>query len=136
MEVDVLLMKILGDWSDTLEATKIMKDQVNAIIVVGGDGTNRVIAKASENVPIKPISTGTNNVFPYMIEATIASEAVVAIATCIVKSEEGTYKTKRVEIFEDGELKDMVLIDAAATRHFFVGSRAIWKPEYLKRKSS
>jgi len=132
MEVEILSMRILGDWRDTLEATKIMKDQVNAIIVIGGDGTNRVVAKASDNVPIMPISTGTNNVFPYMIEATIAAEAVAAIATGIVKSEEGTYKAKRVEIFEDGELKDIALIDAAATMHSFVGSRAVWKPEYLK----
>ncbi|ALM76454.1 ATP-NAD kinase family protein [Thermococcus barophilus] len=132
VEVEFLPIKVFGTWRDTYEATKLMEDKVSAIIVIGGDGTNRVVAKASGDIPIMPISTGTNNVFPYMIEATIAAEAVAAIATGIVKPEEGTYKAKRVEIFEDGELKDIALIDAVATLHSFVGSRAVWKPEYLR----
>ncbi|AHF79458.1 ATP-NAD kinase family protein [Thermococcus paralvinellae] len=132
LEVEFLPIKVFGTWRDTYEATKLMKDKVSVIIVIGGDGTNRVVAKVCGDTPIMPISTGTNNVFPYMIEATIAAEAVVAIATGIVKPEEGTYKAKRVEIFEEGELKDIALIDAAATTHSFVGSRAVWKPEYLK----
>jgi len=132
MEVEMLPMKVLGDWRDTLKATKIMKDRVSVIIVIGGDGTNRVVAKASGDIPTMPISTGTNNVFPYMIEATIAGATVSAIATGMVKPEEGTYKTKRIELYEDGKLKDIALIDAVATLHSFKGSKAVWKPEYLR----
>lgn len=132
IEVEVIPMRVFGNWEDTFEATKLMKDKVSVIIVIGGDGTNRIVAKVCEDIPIMPISTGTNNVFPYMIEATIAGEAVAAIAMGIVKPEEGTYKAKRVEIFEDGNLKDIALIDVVATMHSFIGSRAVWKPEYLK----
>lgn len=132
MEVEMLPMKIFGDWRDTYNATRAMRDSVSVIVVIGGDGTNRIVAKACGDTPIMPISTGTNNVFPYMMEATIAGEAVAAIALGIVKVHEGTYRTKRVELFEDGVLKDIALIDAAATLHSFVGSKAVWKPEYLR----
>lgn len=132
MEVEMLPMKVFGDWRDTIRATELMKDKVNAMIIIGGDGTNRLVAKASEEIPIMPISTGTNNVFPYMIEATIAGAAVSAIATGIVKPTEGTYKTKRIELYEDGRLKDIALVDAVATLHSFKGSKAVWKPEYLR----
>ncbi|RLF90658.1 ATP-NAD kinase [Thermococci archaeon] len=132
MEVKMLSMRILGDWRDTYNATMAMNDRVDVIVVIGGDGTNRIVAKACDDTPIMPISTGTNNVFPYMIEATIAGEAIAAIATGIVKVGEGTYKAKRVELFEDGSLRDIALIDAAATLHSFVGSKAVWKPEYLR----
>ena len=37
---------------------------VSCIVTLGGDGTNRVVAKGCGSVPILPISTGTNNVFP------------------------------------------------------------------------
>ncbi|NJE26583.1 ATP-NAD kinase [Thermococcus sp. MV5] len=132
LEVEMLPMKVFGDWRDTLKATELMRDKVNVIIVIGGDGTNRVVAKASGEIPLMPISTGTNNVFPYMIEATIAGAAVSAIATGVVKPEEGTYKTKRIELYENEELRDIALIDAVATLHSFKGSKAVWKPEYLK----
>ena len=37
------------------------------IITLGGDGTNRAVALACGEVPLLPISTGTNNVYPQMI---------------------------------------------------------------------
>ena len=132
IEVELIDMKVFGNWRDTYKAAEVLRGETSVIVVIGGDGTNRIVAKACGETPIMPISTGTNNVFPYMIEATIAGEAVAAIATGVVKPEEGTYRTKRVELFENGELRDIALIDAAATTHSFVGSRAVWKPEYLK----
>ncbi len=132
MEVEMLPMRIFGDWRDTYNATKVMKDRVSVIIVIGGDGTNRVVSKACGNVPLMPISTGTNNVFSYMMEATIAGEATAAIALGVVKPDEGTYRAKRVELSEGGVLKDIALVDAVATVHSFVGSKAVWKPEYLR----
>ena len=43
-------------------------DHTDLIVTLGGDGTNRVVAKGCGNVPITPISTGTNNVFPKVVE--------------------------------------------------------------------
>ena len=37
---------------------------------LGGDGTNRIIARTWPDVPLLPLSTGTNNVFPVTVDAT------------------------------------------------------------------
>ena len=43
------------------------------IVALGGDGTNRRIARTWPDVLLIPLSTGTNNVFPVMAEATSAA---------------------------------------------------------------
>ena len=52
-----------------------------AIVVLGGDGTHRVVAKACGDVPLCALSTGTNNAFPEMREATVAGLATGLVAT-------------------------------------------------------
>ena len=54
---------------------------VAAIVVLGGDGTHRVVAKACGDVPICALSTGTNNAFPEMRETTVAGLATGLVAT-------------------------------------------------------
>lgn len=50
---------------DTVKAVEKMKDiGINCLIVLGGDGTNRLIAGTDLEVPMIPVSTGTNNVYP------------------------------------------------------------------------
>ena len=132
MDIEYLPIRILNDWRDTYEAVNLMKGRVNVIIVIGGDGTNRIVAKLCNDVPIMPFSTGTNNAFPYMIEATIVGEAAAAIAMGVVDKGEGTYKAKRLEIVQNDELKDIALIDIAVTTHTFIGAKAVWKPNYIK----
>ncbi len=44
-------------------------------MVLGGDGTNRLVAKKIGNIPLVPISTGTNNAFPINIDPTVAGLA-------------------------------------------------------------
>src|SRR5439155_2490737 len=52
-----------------------------AIVLLGGDGTHRVVAKACADVPLCALSTGTNNAFPEMREATVAGLATGLVAT-------------------------------------------------------
>ncbi|MFP3269241.1 MAG: NAD(+)/NADH kinase [Desulfurococcales archaeon] len=132
MVVDLLEMDVAGDWTDTYRAAKMMDGKVGAIISIGGDGTNRVIAKSGANAPLMPISTGTNNVFPYMIEATIAALAAGAVALGAASPEKVAFRTKRVEIMVDEKLADIALIEAGATLHQFVGSRAVWRLELVR----
>lgn len=132
IDIEFIDMRVRGDWLDTYYAANYMKGKVNAIISIGGDGTNRVIAKTGIDIPIMPISTGTNNVFPYMIEATIAALATAVVALGVVSVEEATFKSKRIEIWRNGELADIALVDAAPTVHQFIGSRAVWKPEFVR----
>ncbi|HEU97298.1 MAG: NAD(+)/NADH kinase [Fervidicoccaceae archaeon] len=132
MRVEFLEMHVNGDWTDTLRASEMMKGNVSAMISIGGDGTNRVIAKSEIDEPLLPISTGTNNVFPFMIEATIAALAVGAVALGAADPNRVSFRSKRVEILRDGKLEDIALVEASATLHQFVGSRAVWRMELVR----
>ena len=132
IEYEYAPIRVSGTWIDTYDAVRYMIGRIDALIVLGGDGTNRIIAKTGIEAPVMPISTGTNNVFPYMIEATVAAEAVAAIVLDYVKVEEGTYRTKVIRIYEDGEYRDAAIVDTVTTSYQYVGARAIWEPEYIR----
>ena len=104
----------------------MIDDGVECIITLGGDGTNRNVAAAGGDVPLVAISTGTNNVFPQMVEGTLAGVAAGAVATGKVSREEACRHSKRLEIFVDGELKEIALVDAAVSKEMFAGTRAVW----------
>ncbi len=116
-----------GTQQDSIQAAGLMEEQgVACIVTIGGDGTNRAVAKGSSSVPILPISTGTNNVFPYMVEGTTAGLAAGLVAGKRVSVEESTISSTRLEMVLDGELADLALVDAVVCDDPFVASRAIW----------
>ncbi|MCK4473637.1 MAG: NAD(+)/NADH kinase, partial [Anaerolineae bacterium] len=86
-----LHMDMWADERDSTEAARqFCEGDVGCIITLGGDGTNRAVAKGCGDVPIVAISTGTNNVFPDMIEGTIAGLAAGLIARKMVDVEKVT----------------------------------------------
>src|SRR5512135_1088447 len=68
------------DQDSTTAAGRLCEMNAGSIVVLGGDGTNRVVAKGCGDVPIISISTGTNNVFPLMVESTVAGLAAGLVA--------------------------------------------------------
>ncbi|HEV8650834.1 MAG TPA: NAD(+)/NADH kinase [Actinomycetes bacterium] len=100
---------------------------VGAIVTLGGDGTNRAVAAACGDVPLVAVSTGTNNVFPTMVDGTVAGLAAGLVATGAVEPDRVASRAKRVEVEATGTT-DFALIDAAACTDPFVGARAIWDP--------
>ncbi len=118
--------------ADTLRAVKRMVEQgVGAIIVLGGDGTNRLVARAAGNVPLVSLSTGTNNVFPVMREATIAGLAAGLVATGQVDANEACYRNKVLRLEVNGTPSDLALVDLCISDELFVGSKALWRAEGL-----
>lgn len=116
-----------ADQRDSTEAARIMEEKgAKCIVTLGGDGTNRVVAKGTLKVPILPISTGTNNVFPFMVEATIAGMAAGLVAANLVPLEECTFCSTKLEVKLDGKVIDLALVDVAVSEDLFVASRAIW----------
>lgn len=112
---------------DSRRAAAMMVAQgVRCIVTLGGDGTNRVVAKASGDVPLMPISTGTNNVFPVMIEGTIAGLAAGLVA--VGAAEEAVFRAPRIDVWQEGNeaVRDMALVDAVVYAEKFIASRAIW----------
>ncbi|MBP8025245.1 MAG: NAD(+)/NADH kinase, partial [Neisseria sp.] len=69
-------MPVRACTQDSTRAAEIMHAAgVRAIIVLGGDGTHRAVVKGCGRTPIAGISTGTNNAFPPMREATVTAFA-------------------------------------------------------------
>ncbi len=112
---------------DTTRAAESLRAEgCGAVITLGGDGTNRAFALGWRDAPVVPVSTGTNNVFPTMVEATIAGAAAGLVATGQVSLEEVARQVKAVHVEIEGEKDDLALIDAVLAADRFVGSRAIW----------
>lgn len=133
LNVDILDIPMTSsDRDSTVAARRLCELNVGSIVVLGGDGTNRVVGKGCGRVPIVPISTGTNNVFPVMVEGTVAGMAAGLVAMGAVDAEAVTYQAKRLEVFMDGELVDIALVDVVASCDLWIGTRALWDPSHIK----
>ncbi len=126
-----LEMKIEGTAEDSTQAARLLAAAgVGAIVTLGGDGTNRAVAAGSGDVPLVAISTGTNNVFPTMIDGTVAGVAAGLVATGAVDRGQVVKRAKVVQVDADGILES-ALVDAAVCLDRFVGARAIWDPSRI-----
>lgn len=114
-----------------LAAQKMEELGLGCIVVLGGDGTSRAVAKGITDTPLLPISTGTNNVYPLMTEGTVAGMAAAA-AALVPDREKYCIKDKRIDISVNGEMRDIALIDAVVSDDMWVGSKAIWDPDKLR----
>jgi hypothetical protein len=103
-----------------------------ALFVLGGDGTHRAVVRECSDIPIAGLSTGTNNAFPEMREATIAALALGLYATGRLSAEQALASNKVLDIsINDGERRDIAIVDAVISTDRYVGARALWKAESL-----
>jgi len=127
-ELDMPLTSTAADTTHAVE--RMCAEGVAAIVVLGGDGTHRVVAKACGDVPLCALSTGTNNVFPEMRETTVAGIATGLVATG--RGGPGALRREAALVVErPGVGSDLALVDVAVTSERFVGARALWRPETL-----
>lgn len=122
-----------GSAIDSVRAAERMREAGCAVILtLGGDGTNRAVALGWNDAPLVAVSTGTNNVFPHMVEGTLAGAAAGLIAAGALSLAEVAHQVKTVRVEIDGERDDLALIDAVLLDEPFVGARAIWNPALLR----
>lgn len=127
LEFSMLDMPALYEEEDTVRATSLMGELgVDCLVTLGGDGTNRAVAKGNCCIPLVAISTGTNNVFPAMVEGTLAGMAAGLVAQGRVALKDVAVVSKILEVYVDGEYADLALVDVALSRERFVATRAIW----------
>lgn len=125
-ELRFLEMKVTGEAADSATAARRMREiDVAAIIVLGGDGTHRVVVSQCGKVPIAGISTGTNNAFTAMREPTVTGLAVGLAVTGAVPAAVAYADNKKLEAFIN-DRHEIALVDIAIVRDRFVGSRALW----------
>jgi predicted polyphosphate/ATP-dependent NAD kinase len=130
--VELLDMAVCGDASDSTTAARMMRRMnVAAIIVLGGDGTHRVVVSGCGNVPIAGVSTGTNNAFPEMREPTVTGLAAGLAITGVVPADVAFVHNKCLEVAIN-DRREIALVDVAIVRERYVGSRAIWKAESFR----
>lgn len=99
--------------SDSERAARALREAGCAVLLVlGGDGTSRAVARAWPDVTLVPLSTGTNNVFPLSVEATAAGAAAGLVASGRVALEQVARAQKCVRVEIQGEADDLALIDA------------------------
>lgn len=125
-------MGYAGRPADTLVATThLIALGARCIVVLGGDGTCRLVASRCQDTPIVAVSTGTNNALPSWIDGTAAGLAAGAIATGAVEREACAPPAKRLDVHVDDANDDLALVDLALARDRFVGARALWDPAAL-----
>jgi len=136
--VDVIDLPLFSNGRDSQRAAAEMERVgVAAVIVLGGDGTQRDVAKGWRHAPIVALSTGTNNVFPQSHEATVAGHAAGLVAARAVPLDAVAYQAKVIDVeiqrVEGGRERDLGVVDVALTNDSFVGSRAVWDVASLRQ---
>ena len=117
---------------DTISAARAMRDAgCSVVMTLGGDGTNRAFALGWPDAPLIPISTGTNNVFPNLGEATVSGAAAGLISSGSVKLDAVARSCKIIRVEVEDERDDLALIDAVLSREQFVGARALLDAEAI-----
>ncbi|MGF6779546.1 ATP-NAD kinase family protein [Paraburkholderia sp. GAS334] len=132
-EVEFLALPFTDSVADTHAGVAHMVGEgVGLIAVLGGDGTHRAAAAHCGDVPLLTLSTGTNNAFPDLREATVAGLAGALVASRAVPPDVALVRNKRllvrcVEGPNRGR-EEIALVDVCVSRQRFVGARAVSEP--------
>lgn len=133
-ELEILDVNARVDPKDTERAALEMKArQVDVVITLGGDGTNRTIAKVWPEAILVPMSTGTNNVFPSLVEPTVAGAAAGLVANGFVDIELVAPHSKMIHLSLADGSEDVALVDAVTLVNDFVGNRMPVDPKNLRQ---
>jgi predicted polyphosphate/ATP-dependent NAD kinase len=132
-ELAYLDMTVSGTVDDTVRAADLLRQRnVDAIVVLGGDGTHRAVVSRSGDIPIAGISTGTNNAFPEHREPTITGLAVGLAVTKQVPASVAFAPNKKLIVRINDNAAEIALVDVALVTDRVVGARALWKPETFR----
>jgi hypothetical protein len=130
--IEEIVVPRTHDERETVRAAAVLRDEgAGAVVVLGGDGTNRAVALGWCGAPVVPLSTGTNNVFPVHVEPTIAGAAAGLVASGAVPLVAVARRAKTVPVEVDGEPAGLALVDALLVADRFVGSRVLFAPDRL-----
>ena len=87
--------------------------------------------KGWKDIPVIPISSGTNNAFPVFIEPTVAGTALGLVSVGEVKMEEVANQSKLIHVEGSEGDVDLSLIDAVAVDDPYVGSLELFDPKTM-----
>lgn len=133
LPVEIVDEPVTGTRHDSIGAARrFWKEGAAAVIALGGDGTSRDIALGWPDAPLIPISTGTNNVFPFTVDGTSAGAAAGLLASGAVAPDEVVRRSKRVSVnvvdedaSDHASPDDVAVVELAVVDTSFVGARAV-----------
>ena len=117
----------------TAAATAMEAAGAACLVTIGGDGTNRAVARGWPSAVVIPLPGGTNNAFCTPVDPTAAGLAAGTYATDPGRYAAHVRGTSRLEIQHDGRLAGtaIALVDVALVRSGWVGAHALWDPALL-----
>jgi ATP-NAD kinase N-terminal domain len=132
--VHVLDLPIANDATDTERAVEAFRAAgCTTFVSIGGDGTNRAITRAASDIELVALSTGTNNVFPQLLEPTVAGMVAGLAAAGRLPRDALTARAKVLRVcFSDGG-DDVGLVDAVLLKNDFVGNLLPFDADRLGR---
>ena len=125
--------------TNTAQDTEVMIRRFKAagcdtVVSLGGDGTNRAIVRACADLDLIAISTGTNNVFPALVEPTIAGIVAGLNARGFLDAGAlGLKQATKVLHVETPRGTDIGLIDAVLLADDKVGNLLPFDAQRLRR---
>jgi hypothetical protein len=137
-KVEILTLPLTHTAADTTHMAEAMwAAGCRTFIVLGGDGTSRIVARALPAANLLPLSTGTNNVFPQLVEASVAGAAAGLICTQQLARQDHCYQCKQIHVkvnggHANGGIEDMALVDAVMLRNESMGSLLPFAPENIQ----
>ena len=131
--VHVLRPPLANTAADTAAAiAAFLSHGATTIVSLGGDGTNRAIARAATDIDLVPLSTGTNNVFPALAEPTVAGMAAGLAARGLLP-EDLRPRCKLIHVAGADGPRDLAVVDAALLADDFTGNMRPFDAERLRR---
>lgn len=124
----LLDVPVAGSSAGTQRAAARFSETVDAVVVLGGDGTNRDVALEIGDVPMASVSTGTNNVVPVHVDGTAAGAAAGLVASGAVPVDDVAFRHGMVEAAVDARAGERTLRGLATLGvidRAFVGTRAV-----------
>lgn len=129
--VELLDGPATGSRLDSVDGAEQLAKHDAVVIGLGGDGTSRDLATGWPGLPLIALSTGTNNVFPKVLNPTAAGLAAGHIATGNVALDDVAVESKRIVVV-DGVRERCALVDVALIGTNAVGARAVTDPSTVR----
>ncbi|RDI71301.1 NAD(+)/NADH kinase [Halopelagius longus] len=134
VETGLLDFAPAGGPRDTRRAAERFREAADAVVVLGGDGTNRDAGTSVGDVPLVSVSTGTNNVVPTAVDGTVAGMAAAVVADGAADAKAVSYRHGTAVAEVDGRTgRETVtgLATVGVVDEAFVGTRALLDSESL-----
>lgn len=127
-------LQTMDDQTDTTHFAEYSeKEKYDVLVVLGGDGTSRAAARGVKNIPLISVSTGTNNIYPDMMEGTIVGLAAGAAASGKIDVDACSRRSKCLEIYKNGEYADLALVDVVFCDSLYSSSKAVWERDEVNK---